>query len=164
MLYSQQIGSKIHHALRELSLKQVESYKKLFGSGVITAHRLLKNSIDQTEYALFSLPMINACRNWVDIDQASWSPVKHGQEDYDSGLIKYCYISLGPLKDQVPEPTLQDYGIRGKTMNLFTLETMINAPIDLVFDVVSDHSFRGEWIYGLKGMDQLNSKIAQKGS
>lgn len=152
----------IHYG--DLSEKQVKSYRKLFGPSVIVAHRLLKNSVNHQEYALFSMPLINACTNWVDIEQATWSPVEHGQETYDSGPVKYCYISLAPLREQIPEPTKQDFGLRGDTLNLFSLESIINAPIDLVFDVVSDHSYRAEWVHGLKGVGELNSKIARIGS
>jgi hypothetical protein len=64
----------------------------------------------------------------------------------------------------VPEPSVTDYGSDGQTHILTTSEKVIEAPLELVFDVVSDLEYRHHWFIGLKGSDKLNHKITQNGS
>ena len=122
----------------EITMNTVKQYRKLFGKDVIVSHRLLKNAIEDSEYVLITHPLVQACPQWVDIETASWTPLQEGNEVYDSGPVQYCYLSLAPLLQHVPDPVVEDYSVPGVKMHLVHVDYVIEAPMETVFNVVSD--------------------------
>lgn len=148
----------------QVANKTVKDRTKLFGKDVIVAHRLLKNKINSNEYSLFSNDLIRACTTWLQLDEVSWAPVGHIEEEYDFGRAQYCFVGLEALEGHIPQPKLEDYSLPGLTSKLMECGSVIEAPIDLVFDVLSDMGFRHEWLTHVKDGDQLNHQISQNGS
>ncbi len=148
----------------EITMNTVKKYRGLFGKEVIVAHRLMKNSIEHHEYAMFTHNLVQACPQWVDVDTAAWSPVQHGGEEYDSGKVSYCYLPLAPLMDLVPELTVEDYSIPGVKAKVLESEAVVDAPLEMVFNVVSDLPWRSKWIPGaLPEVVDINSELTQAG-
>jgi len=148
----------------EVAENKVKDRSGLFGREVIVAHRLLKNEVEWEEYALVTKELVEACETWRQLPEMAWSEVQQAEEDYDFGRAGYWFFSLESLREQVPEPQVKDYGLPEATREILHLEEVVEAPIDMVFDVLSDLSFRHEWMVGLKGSDRLNHAITQAGS
>ncbi len=148
----------------EITTKKVKEHSKLFGKDVIVAHRLLKNDIQHHEYSLFTDQVVKACATWVELPTVAWSEVEHGNSQYDFGAAQYCYLPLHPLRAYVPEPKIEDFSLPGKKMKVMETEGAIQAPLEMVFNVISDLSFRHGWMDGLKGVGQLNSRIVRHGA
>lgn len=148
----------------EIGTSRVREHSKLFGKDLIVAHRLMKNEVPHREYVLLTHQLVDACSNWVAVKQAAWANPEEAEATYDFGPIHYCYITLDPLKDHVPEPTIEDYRQPGVTKQILEHETVLEAPIELVFNVLSDLSIRHEWMVGVKDSAELNSKITRNGS
>ncbi|MBT8218263.1 MAG: DUF2652 domain-containing protein, partial [Bacteroidia bacterium] len=142
----------------------IKGRKSLFGNDVILVHRLMKNGIDSNEYALFTHQVLDQSTTSIQLADISWSGVESGEEVYESGPVQYDYISLTPLVSEVPEPQKDNFELKGKMMEMLSSKGEIEAPIDLVFDVVADLSFRDQWMINIKGSDQVNNKITQNGS
>jgi hypothetical protein len=151
----------IHYG--NISTNQVKSRLKLFGKDLIVAHRLMKNDISLKEYVLITNQLINACSSWVEIEQVAWEKPSKGHGNYDFGDIKYCYLSLAPLESHIPQPTIEDYA-QPKMSKILSVESVINAPIELVFDIVSDINAKHLWMLHVKASDKTNGKIAKNGS
>lgn len=152
----------IHYG--DLSKKSVKDFSKLFGIDIITAHRLMKNEIRLKEYVLVTHQLLNACSAWVEMQQVAWEEVSEGEDFYDGEKVKYCYLSLAPLAIHVPEPRIEDFSLRGATKQVLSVEGLVHAPLDLVFDVVSDVTFRHHWVSGLTASGENNGKITKHGS
>lgn len=152
----------IHYG--NISINQIKSNSKLFGKDLIVAHRLMKNDIPLEEYVLITHQLLNACSSWVEIDQVAWEKPSQGNGNYDFGSIKYCYLSLDPLESHIPQPTIEDYVPNAKMSKLLSVESVINAPIELAFDVVSDAHSKHLWMLHVTGSDKTNSKITKNGS
>lgn len=149
----------------EVAMSLVNKQHELFGKEVIRAHRLMKNDIDHNEYALITHDLVNACETWTDITTVAWANVQHHQQEYDSATVRYCYLSLTPLMEHVPEPQVEDYGIKGKKIQVMKAESLIEAPIDMVFSVLVDFPWRSKWIpETLEKVDHINHEILQTGS
>lgn len=148
----------------ELLHEKIKTHSKLFGKDLIVAHRLMKNQVPDDQYTLITHDLLDACSSWVDLKQTAWSDPVEGEESYDYGTTKYCYLTLKELESHVPEPRIEDYGIKGANKKIIDLERIVEAPIELVFDVISDYSIKHEWMTFLKTTDMLNSKIAKNGS
>ena len=145
----------------ETAKNQVKQFTKLFGTDVIIVHRLLKNDVPNDEYLLIT--------DSLDIDNEKASDIatstfESTQTSYDVGLVEYSYLDLQYIRDRIPEPKAEDFGLPGVTVNVLEQEVTIQAPLAMVFDVISDLSFRHEWQEGLEGSDQLNHRITQTGS
>lgn len=148
-----------------IAQNQVKQYSKLFGKEVIVAHRLLKNDIRHHEYAMFTSPLVKACSNWVEVPAVAWADVEHGEQEYDSGPVQYCFLPLAPLMDYVPQPRPEDYRIAGPTTHVMRSEALIPAPLEMVFDVVADLPWRAKWVVGsLPDVQGLNHTIFQEGA
>ncbi len=148
----------------EVAENHVKDRFVLFGKEVIVAHRLLKNEVPSNSYGLFSNGLMEACDTWERLPEVSFSKVVPMEEEYDFGKANYSYIELGSLKNQIEEPKIEDFSIKGATEKIFQVEQIVEAPIDLTFNVLSDYSIRHEFSDGLIDSDMLNHKIAQNGS
>ncbi|RLD20600.1 MAG: hypothetical protein DRI69_05915 [Bacteroidetes bacterium] len=157
-----QLKFVMHYGI--ISRNQVKSFSKLFGKDLIVAHRLLKNNIELDEYALFTRDLMDKTVDWDALDSLTWAPSTELEESYDFGNIKYSFIPLQPLYESIPEPVIEDFLVHEATTEIIKGETIINAPLQLVFDVISDLSFRHEWLVGIKDSTDLNSNITQIGS
>jgi len=152
----------IHYG--DISINQVKTRIKLFGKDLIVAHRLMKNEIPLEEYVLITHQLINACSSWVEIDQVAWEKPSQGNGSYDFGSIKYCYLSLAPLESHIPQSTIEDYVPDLRMSKALSVESVINAPIELVFDVVSDAHSKHLWLLHVKDSDKTNGMITKNGS
>ena len=151
----------IHYG--DVSTKNVKTFNKLFGRDVIAAHRLLKNDVDAAEYVLITHQLLNACTTWVAINEVAWEEPRQGQGQYDFGSVDYCFLSLAPLRANIPEPTIENFGI-ARAKKDFEVEAVIEAPMDMVFDIVSDTRSKHLWVLGVNGSDQFNSNVTRNGS
>ncbi|MBO3699096.1 DUF2652 domain-containing protein [Roseivirga sp. E12] len=151
----------IHYG--DISTNQVKSISKLFGKDLIVAHRLMKNDISLREYVLITNQVLDECSTWVDIEQVAWDKPTMGNENYDFGNVKYCYIALQALKSHVPEPTIEDFALP-KAHKVLSVESVINAPMDVVFDVISDTHSKHLWLLDVKASDRTNGNITKNGS
>ncbi|HMQ49276.1 MAG TPA: DUF2652 domain-containing protein [Saprospiraceae bacterium] len=149
----------------EITTNQVKEHQKLFGKEVIVSHRLLKNDIAHHEYALFTNPLVSACSNWVTVNTVAWAEVEQSEQEYDSGRVQYCFLPLASLIDYIPALEPADYRIKGHTTHLFCSKAQIQAPLEMVFNIISDLPWRAKWIVGaLPEVQELNHSIFQEGS
>ena len=148
----------------EVAEKNVKNHKKLFGKDVILAHRLLKNDIPSSEYGLFSNYLLKTDDSWKQLDEIENLDIETIVEKNDLGEVECTFINLDPFQSDIPEPDPVDYNLPGVTEHLIKVESVIQAPLDLVFNVISDLEFRKEITVGLKDVDEVNHKIAQNGS
>ena len=148
----------------EVSINTIRQYKKLFGKDVIVAHRLLKNEIDSDQYSLFTDTLISADETWKTIEHQAWAPVQFAEQEYDSGKVRYCYVSLNPLLNEIPDPSIEDFSLKGMKSKVGEYNVTIEAPIELVFNVFADIPYRSKWIPGtLETVTDMNSPITQIG-
>lgn len=146
----------------EVGFNKIKDHNKLFGREVIIAHRLLKNKINQKEYLLITNTAMDA--HTQNGDFSVWGNFEKTSEEYDIGVLDYQFTTLELLYEKVPVPKIESYGLNESKTMVLENSFEIGAPLDLVFDVISDYSIRHHWSVGIKDSDQLNSKISRNGS
>jgi len=150
----------IGHA-SELSFTTINQIKKPFGPGLITAHRLLKNSIPEHEYLLFSDNFSNEI-NSLEIKAESWVKICNGSSVYgDLGKIKYNFIPLKELKENINQ--VEPIQIVPQDSNPVTIEGVIEQSTDIVFEVISNLDYRMLWSKGIKEIKYDRNKINRAG-
>jgi hypothetical protein len=139
----------------------IKEHVKLFGQDVITVHRLLKNDIPHHEYALFTQALGD---EWPQAATPAWAQREEGSQTYDVGRVNFGYVPLVPLRRLVPEPRVEDFSLPGVTVQLFSCEHQVLAPLGLVFEVASDLPTRLQWIHGAKHLEMQNQHLNRLGT
>ena len=148
----------------EVTFSQVQQHKKLFGIDVITVHRLLKNDIDHREYALFTDRLIDATKDWEKSADSGWSELKTLSQEYDSGRVDYTYVTLENLYRDIPQLQPDDFRLKRHTTSVMKTEAIIEAPLELVFNVASDVMWKPKWIPEADPVTtNVNTQIPQAG-
>ena len=125
---------------------QVKEHKKPYGQCVITAHRLLKNEVPNSEYALFSNKLMQNWRGGEVSWEAKWMADSGISEYGDVGLIHYDYIPLERLHSEVPELPPQKPLVRGK--HPLVEQIQIQRPVNDVYELISNLNHRHLWNEG----------------
>jgi len=131
------------------------------GPGLITAHRLLKNSISEHEYLLLSESFSENVGS-VDFSSQSWLEFNKGSSFYEYlGEVYYHFISLTGLKKNIGwvEPT----HIVPHDSQPITFEGVLEQSADLVFEVISNLDFRIPWNKDKKELKYGKNKINRAG-
>jgi len=144
----------IHYGV--IGFYNVRQFKKLIGSDIIVAHRLLKNSVNLQEYILIS-------DRYARHDQTTPSIVDEFLSKSESldetGSITYHYKNIDHWLKGVPVPSER------KALTWYDIKPYItfqtNARPTFVLDALTDPGHRVKWMRGvkaikLKGGHQIN--------
>jgi len=142
---------------------KIKDHLKLHGPDVILAHRLLKNSIDQNEYVLFTDNFKNALSNPSLARQFSWIKRMEGLAESDTGdKVKYSYFPLQELFKFVKEP--KKITIPVLSPRKLKLEVVINRSVDDIYDIFTNLNRKMEWEDKIQDIIPQDDKINQTGS
>jgi len=158
---AQNLTLKIVAHYGHITQSHIKDHVKLFGQDVITVHRLLKNDIPHHEYALFTQTLVN---EWPVAISPAWAEREESSQEYDVGRINYSYVPLVQLRQLVPEPRVEDFRIPGVTVQVFSFEQEVHAPLSLVFETASDLPARLQWMQGAKEVEMLNHQVNRLGT
>jgi hypothetical protein len=92
---SNRLSLKIIVHAAEMTSTHIEGIPKLIGKDVVLVHKLLKNSIKDTEYILLTDKLLENYSKEEISTHLSWDSLKKGTDEYDyMGTINYNYIKL----------------------------------------------------------------------
>ncbi|NND05476.1 MAG: DUF2652 domain-containing protein, partial [Saprospiraceae bacterium] len=119
---------------------EVKGSRKPFGKEVIVVHRLLKNDVPLDEYILISN---EASSMLSDLDLQEPLAFRTLSTSYDAGDIPYHYASITQLRDRLELP--QQFPAVPPTSNPLRFSVEINQKPEVVFEVISNLSYRHKW-------------------
>ena len=126
----------------------ISDFKKIMGSDVILAHRLLKNSLPETEYLLMTDDYLNT-QKVENQNLESWVDFKIHTENFQNfENINIKYVPLSAIKNELPDVT--KFKKDGYDYSNPDVEIFINAPILLVHELLTDFNAKLEYVSGLK--------------
>jgi hypothetical protein len=140
----------------EIEEVSIQNFKKIMGSDVILAHRLLKNNIEDSEYLLYTSNYEQELSDKVQDEE--WAEEKEYSEDIENfGNVDSTYIVLSALKEKLPEvppvsPAQHDDGDPD-------IVTKIDAPLLFVHDALTEQEHKWEYVDGIKeirGAEDIN--------
>ncbi|MBC6991082.1 DUF2652 domain-containing protein [Hymenobacter sp. BT491] len=135
-----------------VSIAQIREHTKLMGRDLIVVHRLLKNDVTGSEYALFSEDYLQT-QTPADIARSfTWTRLLRGSTVYEHlGRIEYRYAHLTPLRqllesaDAGPSPS-------GQQSNALQVRRAIRVPASYALRVISNFRLRSRWLQGATGV------------
>lgn len=139
---------------------QVHERSKFVGTGVIVAHRLLKNSLAQREYLLLSQDLFTAAQ-----PASGDAPAFEASSDsYDElGAIAYRVLTLTPYKAQVKVEPPAPFKL-SSPHHAMQISQHIDAPMITVFQTLIDLPGRMQWIAGVKRVELHDDRPNQIGT
>ncbi|WP_082161732.1 DUF2652 domain-containing protein [Rufibacter radiotolerans] len=146
-----------------ISVTQIRDYTKLMGTDVIMAHRLLKNSIEGSEYVLLTEGYLKTQDPEAIKQSFEWSQLKDGANEYEHmGTVHYKYAFLTPLRLLVTDPEIEH--THKQYPNTFSLKSHIKAPVDLVRRVIQNYRLKPKWMHRVKSARFDTKKINRIGT
>jgi hypothetical protein len=141
---------------------QVKDHLKLHGSDVILVHRLCKNSVNDSEYALFT-NSFNSQSEWNSLESETWVEKKEGEDVYDeSNNVSYSWITLNPLHNQVTAPSAPLMPkLSGDKVDFVNV---IKAPLGVIYENFTDFDKRQEWNPQIKDSKLHDGNLNRSGS
>ena len=98
---TKKLSLKIVLHAAEMTSTHIEGMIKLIGEDVVVVHKLLKNSVEDAEYILFSEKLLSHFTENEINNLLNWDQLKNGKDEYDFiGEIKYRYIPLTSVKQE----------------------------------------------------------------
>ncbi|MFC6997139.1 DUF2652 domain-containing protein [Rufibacter roseus] len=146
-----------------ISITQIRDYIKLMGTDVIKAHRLLKNSIEGSEYVLLTEGYLKTQKPEAIAQSFAWSQLKEGVNQYEHvGEVRYKYCFLTPLRLLLTDP--EEEHTRQQYPNTFTIKTKVEAPMELVLRVIKNYRLKPKWLHRVKSVRFDTRKINRIGT
>ncbi len=145
----------------EFATYQVKDNFKLIGKPIITAHRLLKNTITGNEYWLITEPLLNAVASGV---MAKGIVLESSIQHIDNTDIQVHYRSLSVLRENILAKPRNNVLLNQPHSEVLNL--MYKLPCDMysLMQVVTNLSVRSQWMEGVKSIEKSDHKINQLGN
>jgi hypothetical protein len=126
---------------------QVKDRVKFIGKDIIVAHRLLKNSVPESQYLLVTQPTLDR------IDGSDAASFTSGADAYDElGDIAYRYRSLAGYLDEIKVQPPAPFRL-ANPLQVMRVACHIDAPAELVYQTAIDLPARMRWIDGIKSIE-----------
>ena len=93
---TRKLGLKVIMHYGPIGMVQVGSHLKLMGEEIIVAHRLLKNSVSEKEYVLFSQDVVEQLKGSESSLITDWAVRQDDHYDH-IGTMMYHYINVDQL-------------------------------------------------------------------
>jgi hypothetical protein len=106
-----QLGLKIIIHYGKVNTSYIKGRTKLIGRDVIIVHKLLKNSVQENEYVLFTENYLKRIKLNKANTTFDWKNLKKGKEVYEFiGTVKYRYIKMDTIKQSFsPDGLIGEY-------------------------------------------------------
>jgi len=125
----------------------VKGNRKPFGNAVIEAHRLLKNSVPNDNYALISYELENEVGKLQNI-QSDLLSFQMGSDYYDSKEIKYNYAIIKTSKLQL-KPFEEPKLVAFNTHPNIIFEKSFNVSAEVLLEQITNYKNRHNWADGV---------------
>src|SRR5262247_1785333 len=141
----------------EFTPLRVQQFEKLIGKDVIVAHQLLKNDIPHHEYWLVTHDL-----HGQPAELTQWMQWQESAKETESGDIRFSYTPLGPLKHDIPPPSIpQELAQKTK---MLSVARDYEVDIKTLCYTVLHLEFRHLWHVGIQTIDEVEHFLPGIGS
>lgn len=146
----------------DIKFLQVQGNRKPFGTQVIEAHRLLKNSIDSENYTLISKDLAS------DLElplyyQSKVFRFKEGKDNYDGRELKYIYSLIDCEKLNLNSFT-QAKKVEFAVAPKITLEKRFPIAAKSLLEYITNYHYRHHWVKGVDKFEYNENEVTRLGT
>lgn len=140
-----------------VSRYSISSRFKLIGKDVILLHRLLKNSVPENEYLLYTESFFaDLASNLSKLKTLSFF---EKEEIADGIAVRYNYAPVGHWHSEIVIPLNDGLSEQNELVPAAVIRDEISAPAEIIFTYLADLSKRNQWQAGVKDI-QITSGAA----
>lgn len=145
----------------EFTTYQVKDNFKLIGKSIITAHRLLKNTIIGNEYWLITEPLLRAAAgNEIPKGIVLESSIEH----IDNTDIQVHINSLSALRENIVAKPWTNIAVYQPQAEVLNLSYVLPCNMFSLIQIVSNLTVRPLWMEGVKSIEKSDHAINQLGN
>lgn len=137
----------IHSGL--VSSYYVKRRHKLIGPDVILLHRLLKNSVSENSYLLFTESFLDADKSDAN-QQVSFISKS---EKFDHQIIHYKYLPIKQWNEELEDHADDMPNKEEDLISMFSINKSIDSSAEDLFNYVADLSKRAGWMEGTRRIE-----------
>lgn len=150
----------VHSGL--LGFSTIRNQKKAFGADLVLAHKLLKNSIANTEYVLFTTSL-DPGGEGISSAGLHWVATSEGTDIYEEfGEVAYFYIPLSNLHEEVHDPPPIQHGL--KVTNPVRGEITVAQEMLEAYEQLSNFEMKLQWQKGVSEFKFKQDRVNRVGT
>lgn len=146
----------------QLQYINVQEKRKPFGTEVIEAHRLMKNSVDSSNYVLFS-KALTAQIMLPDNYQSMLYSFSPGSDSYDGKNVEYIY-SIINNDDLKLKPFNQAKKVEFHEDPLISLEYTMPVSAKELLEYITNYRYRHQWVDGVDSFEFNEHEVTRLGT
>jgi len=140
----------------------VQGKSKPFGIEVIEAHRLMKNSINSTNYVLFSKSLADEIK-LPNSYQSKLFTFHKGDDEYDAKRIHYLYSIIN--KDVLKlKPYAQAKKVTFDKSPSLYIEKFFPISASNLLEYITNYTYRNKWAQGVDKIEFNENEVTRVGS
>lgn len=146
----------------ELQFISVKDKRKPFGTEVIQAHRLLKNSVDSDNYVLLSNDItenIKLSNNY----QSMLFDFKEGNNEYDGQVLSYLYSIINKQELKL-KPFSQAKKIKFDKPPAIVVAKDFSVSAPTLLEYITNYSYRYNWVDGVDKFEYNANEVTRLGT
>ncbi len=146
----------------ELQFITVQENRKPFGTQVIEAHRLMKNSVDSDNYVLLSNDLANDIA-LTNSYKSKLHEFQKGKNEYDGKNIDYLYSVIDP-KNLTLSPFSQAKKYSFENPSKTTNEQKFSVSSSELLEYITNYKYRHLWVDGVEKFEYNENEITRVGT
>ncbi|MCP4977275.1 MAG: DUF2652 domain-containing protein [Maribacter sp.] len=146
----------------ELKFINVQGNRKPFGTQVIEAHRLLKNSIDSDNYALISKELASDLELPIYYYSKAYR-FKEGKDTYDGKEVDYIYSLIDVEKLNLSSFS-QAKKVAFKNTPNIVLERQFPIAAESLLEYITNYNYRHHWVKGVDKFEYNEKEVTRLGT
>ena len=157
-----QLKLKIIIHCGEIQFLKVQKSRKPFGNAVITAHRLLKNSVQDNNYTLLSKDLARE----LELNDSFQHPLFQFNalsDEYDGVKVDYLYASID-IKKLKLQPFSSSLTVTFDRSPDSVLEYKFACSAEQLLETITNYKYRHLWVKGAESFDYSENEVTRLGS
>jgi hypothetical protein len=146
----------------EIQFITVQKNRKPFGTQVIEAHRLMKNSVNSDNYVLLSKGLTDYIM-LPDNYKSNLFDFKAGKDKYDGKDIEYAYSIIDNEKLKL-NPFPKGHKVKFTEAPAFSLEKEYPISAPELLEIITNYNYRHYWIDGVDKFEYNEDEVTRLGS
>lgn len=146
----------------EMKFLTVQNNKKPFGNAVITAHRLLKNSIKGDNYVVISKQLAGE----IELDSSYKSKLfcfEEASDVYDGITVPYLHTAMDVSRLKL-KPFAEPKVVHFKGEPAILFEETFNCSATHLLESITNYKYRSLWVKGVDSFEYNEKEVTRLGS
>lgn len=146
----------------ELQFINVQNNCKPFGTEVIEAHRLMKNSVDSDNYVLMSKSLSDEIKIPSDYMSMLYN-FDEGRDSYDGKTVDYIYSVIDNTNLKL-KPFNQAKKVEFNESPLLQFEYTMPVSASELWEYITNYRYRHHWVDGVDSFEFNEQEVTRVGS